>query len=189
MKKIILTGLALLIATVFMGCPEKEASGTPAPASAASSGNTAASSEYAARTKRASDAVLAADFSLPDLKGGKVNLADYKGKIIILDFWATWCPPCKAEIPGFIRLHNKYAKDGVVLIGAAIDDPNKVKPFMKSYGINYPICIADQATATNYGGIRGIPTTFVIDKEGYIAREYVGFRPEEQFEQDIKDLM
>lgn len=187
MKKTILAGLALLISIFFMGCPEKKSAEMPAPATV--QGSTSVSSEYAIKTKRASDAVKAADFSLPDLKGGKVSLADYKDKIIILDFWATWCPPCKAEIPGFIKLQAKYGKDGVVFIGAAIDDPNKVKPFMKSYGINYPVCIADQATSTNYGGIRGIPTTFVIDREGYIAREYVGFRPEEQFEQDIKDLM
>jgi cytochrome c biogenesis protein CcmG/thiol:disulfide interchange protein DsbE len=199
LKKIILIGLALLIAVFFMACPEKKSNETPAPAAAAISAETpaisvgqaiaAVSSDYAARTKRPANAAKAPDFSLPDLKGGKINLADYKGKVIILDFWATWCPPCKAEVPGFIALHDKHAKDGVVMIGAAIDDVDKVKSFVKRNNVDYLVCIADQATTGNYGGIRGIPTTFVIDKEGYIVREYVGFRPEELFEQDIKDLM
>lgn len=188
MKNLILICLTLLVAVLFTGCPEKESKITPAPASAAlSSQAPAVSSDYAVRSKRPSDAVKAIDFSLPDLLGGKVSLADYKGKVIILDFWATWCPPCKAEIPGFVALHKKYG-DKFIMIGAAIDDPNKVKNFVKNNNVDYPVCIADQSTANSYGGIRGIPTTFVIDKEGFISRQYVGFRPEELFEQDIKDL-
>lgn len=189
MKKLTAVFFVLLTVAVFTGCPEKKSEITPAPAATLSAAAPAVSSSYAAKTRRASDAVLANDFSLPDLKGGRINLADYKGKVVILDFWATWCPPCKAEIPGFVALHKKYAKDGLVLIGAAIDDPNKVRAFVNNNRVDYLVCIADQATTSAYGGIRGIPTTFVIDKEGYITREYVGFRPIELFEQDIKDLM
>lgn len=189
LKKLFLLALIVLIAGLFIGCPEKKSNVNPAPAVALSTQDNTLLSNYGKKTNRAADAVKAPDFSLPDLQGGTITLSNFIGKIIILDFWATWCPPCKAEIPGFIALNNKYEKSGVILIGAAVDDLNKVKSFAKNYGINYPVCIADQNTTTNYGGIRGIPTTFVIDKEGYIVREYVGFRPEETFEKDILDLM
>lgn len=170
-----------------VSCGEKKK--TPAPASnsapaAVSSNNLNDAVKYV----RLPSAKKAAEFSLPSIAEGRVTLSQYKGKIVILDFWATWCPPCKAEIPFFIELQNEYKND-VVFIGAAIDDMAKVKAFSKSYGINYPIGIADNSVTGAYGGVRGIPTTFVIDRDGYIYREYVGFRPKEVFEADIKTLL
>ncbi len=189
MKKSLLILSLLAISMLFAACPagdktddtavtiQPEVTSQPVPAG------------YAAKTKRPSDAVLAPNFTIDGLKGGKVTLYEHKGKIIILDFWATWCPPCKAEIPDFIALQNQYRSSGLVIIGAAIDDPNKVANFAKKAGINYIVGLATQDTASIYGGVRGIPTTFVIDREGYIVRQYVGFRPKETFEQDVKDLM
>lgn len=138
-----------------------------------------------------SDFKPAPDFELPDVNGKKVRLSDFKGKVIILDFWATWCPPCRAEIPGFIELYNKYKDKGVVIIGISLDEGGvkDVLPFMKEFGINYHILIGNYKVTQDYGGIRGIPTTFVIDKKGNIRAKYVGYRPKEVFERDIIMLL
>ncbi len=131
---------------------------------------------------------LAPDFTMQGIDGKNITLSEHKGKVVILNFWATWCPPCKMEIPDFIDLHDKYADSGLVIIGAAVDEPEKVKNFYKDYKMNYKVGIAHQQMAMNYGGIRGIPTTFLIDKKGNIAKTYVGFRPKEVFEQDFLKL-
>ncbi len=133
----------------------------------------------------------APNFELPDVNGKKVRLSDFKGKVIILDFWATWCPPCRAEIPGFIELYNKYKDKGVVVIGISLDEGGlrDVLPFIREFGVNYPILIGNYKVTQDYGGIRGIPTTFVIDKKGNIRAKYVGYRPKEVFERDIIMLL
>lgn len=121
-----------------------------------------------------------------------VSLSDYKGKVVVLDFWATWCPPCRKGIPDLIELKNEYGKNNVEVIGISLDGitrggatKNDVIPFMKDYGINYPVVVGDEKIAQLYGGIRSIPTSFVIDKEGYILSYYQGLIPKEQYKQDI----
>jgi cytochrome c biogenesis protein CcmG/thiol:disulfide interchange protein DsbE len=131
---------------------------------------------------RPPSAEKAPDFNLTDIHGKPFRLSDYKGKVIILDFWATWCPPCKAEIPFFIELEKQYGKDGLAVLGAALDDPGKVKNFYKAHAMNYPVAVADQELSMVYGGIQGIPTTFVIDRDGYIREKFVGYRPKQVFE-------
>ncbi|MFQ6083532.1 MAG: peroxiredoxin family protein [Candidatus Aminicenantia bacterium] len=121
----------------------------------------------------------APDFTLPDITGKKISLSDYQGKIIILDFWATWCPPCRIEIPAFIELYNKYKQQGLVIIGISLDrEGTKVLiPFIKKYGINYPILLGNKEVVKAYGGIRGIPTTFIIDQRGKIRNKHIGVPP------------
>jgi cytochrome c biogenesis protein CcmG/thiol:disulfide interchange protein DsbE len=193
MKSLITGVTVVFIAILFWGCPKSEDNSaktaavpaeTPASAPAAAVG-----SDYGARTKRPAEAAKASPFSLPAINGAAINIADFKGKVVILDFWATWCPPCRAEIPDFIAIQKEYTGKDFAMLGAAVDDAAKVKNFVKANKMNYPVFIVDQATSDSYGGIRGIPTTFVIDREGYIVRQYVGYRPKEVFEQDIKDLM
>jgi len=131
----------------------------------------------------------APDFMLTSLNKNKIKLSDYKGKVIILDFWATWCPPCKAEIPHFIDLYDKYNKQGLEIIGIATSDEKyKVDSFIKNFKINYPVAMADEKIANDYGGIRGLPTTFIIDKDGNIREQFVGYRPKEVFEEAFLKL-
>jgi cytochrome c biogenesis protein CcmG/thiol:disulfide interchange protein DsbE len=128
-------------------------------------------------------------FSLTDIKGRKVSLADFKGKVVILDFWATWCPPCKREIPDFISLQTDYASQGLQVVGIALDEPDKVVQFAHDQGMNYPVLLGTDEIAARYGGISGIPTTFILDKSGKIVERYEGFRPRGVFEDAIKKLL
>lgn len=134
-------------------------------------------------------ASAAPDLNLRDLNGNMVRLSDFKGKVIILDFFATWCPPCKEEIPDFIALQKQYGNQGFVMIGVSLSRLGEVKLFAEKLGINYIILIADNQATDAYGPIRSIPMTFVIDKEFKIARKYIGYRPKEAFENDITDLL
>ena len=130
------------------------------------------------------------DFSLTDSEGRTVALSDFEGKVVVLDFWATWCPPCRKEIPGFVALQDKYRDQGVEVVGVTLDDSwDPVHPFMKSYGINYTIVKGDAGVVTQYGGFRGIPTTFVIDRDGIIRKRHEGYGPPELFTAAVEALL
>ncbi len=129
---------------------------------------------------------IAPNFNLTDLNGKQVKLSDYKGKVVFLNFWATWCPPCKREIPDFIELQKKYSNQGFTFIGIALDDYQSVVRFAKDHKINYPVVIGDENLVKQYGNIRGIPTSFLISKDGKIVQRYEGYRTKEVFEKDIK---
>ena len=133
----------------------------------------------------------APNFTLPDLNGKPFTFSNLKGKVVILDFWATWCPPCRAEIPHFKSLYSQYKGDGLEVIGIALDQggANVVRPFAEDFQINYPILIGNQRVTEDYGGIRGIPTTFIIDRQGRIVEKFVGYRDKEVFESVIQDLL
>ncbi|RCK77616.1 MAG: Thioredoxin [Ignavibacteriae bacterium] len=124
-------------------------------------------------------------FELKDLNGKVVKSSEYQGKVILINFWATWCPPCKREIPDFIDLYKKYQKEDFVILGIALDDIKSVVDFKSAYKINYPILIGDQEVVRKYGNIRGIPTSFLIGKDGKIKQRYDGYRTREIFEKDI----
>ena len=133
---------------------------------------------------------LAPDFSLPDLEGNTVKLSDFEGKVIIIDFWATWCPPCVQEIPHFVELYEKYQDNGFQMIGIAISSGSveNVKKFATEHGINYLILMGNREVARKYGRVNAIPTTFLIDRQGRIVNKYIGYRPKEVFEKDLKPL-
>lgn len=130
----------------------------------------------------------APDFSFTDMNGKKLSLSSLRGKVVFVNFWATWCPPCRMEMPGFVQLMKQYEKDGLVIVGLAMDKTERVKPFMKQNGINYPVAITDQETAFKFGGIQGIPTTFIVDRNGCISDTHVGYRPKEVFEEAFLKL-
>lgn len=167
--------------------------GTHAIASAAShvQGGRPAPAQVAAKPVNPGLGVAPA-FSLTPASGGApVTLASFKGKVVVLDFWATWCPPCREEIPGFIKLYNDYKAKGVVVVGVSVDrgGAGLVKEFMAKNGINYPSLMADAAVQQAYGGIRSIPTTFVIDRNGNIQKKFVGGHDMSEFEAVIKPLL
>ena len=136
-------------------------------------------------------AAPAPDWSLQDLTGKTIKLSDFKGKVVILDFWATWCPPCRAEIPHFVDLQKQYKDQGLVIIGMSLDEGGNavVAPFAKKQNINYPVVIGNQDIAQQYGGVQGIPTTFVIDPSGNIVSRHEGFTDPSVFEGEIKKIL
>ena len=133
----------------------------------------------------------APDFELENFAGGKTRLADYRGKVVLLNFWATWCGPCVAEAPDFVDLYKKHREKGLVILGVSLDqNPRAILyPFIRRHKIDYPILLGDRRVAAAYGGITGIPTTFLIDREGMVRKQYLGSRPKSVFEEDIKELL
>ena len=149
-----------------------------------------AASPVAARQEPSLIGKPAPTFALKDLTGKPLALADYRGKVVLIDFWATWCVPCRAEIPHFIELQNKYASRGFSVIGISMDDaPEPVAPFAKKYKMNYPVVIGDGALGDKYGGILGLPTAFVIDRAGVIRQRYDGITSAETFEKAVVALL
>ena len=131
----------------------------------------------------------APDFSLSDINGGEISLSAFSGKVVILDFFASWCPPCREEIPDFIELEKAYGNKGFAMIGVALVSAGEAKDFAGKMGINYPVLVDDNKVSELYGPIRSIPTTFVIDKNGKVAKIYIGHRPKNVFEADINELL
>jgi peroxiredoxin len=132
------------------------------------------------------------DFTLKDMNGRDIRLADYKGKVILLDFWATWCGPCKLEIPSFVELQNKYGHEGLQVIGVSVDDTvEKLTPFVNELKMNYPVLLGlgHDDVQDAYGPIFGIPVNVVISRDGKICAKHAGISTKEQFEKEIKSLL
>ena len=129
-------------------------------------------------------------FKLSTLDGKPLSLADYKNKVILLNFWATWCGPCRAEIPDLVELQDKY-KDQLQIIGLVVDDEDEdaVKKFAQRYGINYPIAMATDEVRSEYGGIPALPTSFVLDGEGRLVQKHEGLRDPVLYEVEIRSLL
>ncbi len=130
--------------------------------------------------------------TVKDIEGHDVDLAAYRGKVVFLNFWATWCGPCKVEIPHFVDLQAKYRDQGVVFLGLSVDDTvEQLKPFVDEYKINYPVLVGlgNDDVQEAFGPLMGIPTTFVIDRQGSICRKHQGLATAEQFERIIQALL
>ena len=131
------------------------------------------------------------DFTLKDLEGKEVSLSTFKGKVMLLNFWATWCGPCKAEIPGFVELQEKYKND-LVIVGFSVDDTaDKARAFAAEYKMNYPILLGEgrEDVQDSYGPIWGIPASFIVSKDGKVCRKHLGIAPKAVFEKEVAALM
>lgn len=129
-------------------------------------------------------------FTLTDLGGNELILSDYKGKVVFLNFWATWCPPCRAEIPGFVEAYAEYKDKGMEIIGISVDRGGlgKVFDFVKAYQINYPVVMYTTQIIRDYEPGRAIPTTIIIDKNGMIRHKHIGYMNKGTLERYFLDL-
>ena len=132
------------------------------------------------------------DFTVVDLQGHKISSADLQGKVVLIDFWATWCQPCKQEMPGYQKLLDRYASQGFVVVGfkfdTMMDTENPVR-FAKKIGARYPLAVATDDLKQKFGGIEGLPTTMLYDRKGVLRQKVVGFEYTDAFEKDLKPLL
>jgi cytochrome c biogenesis protein CcmG/thiol:disulfide interchange protein DsbE len=133
----------------------------------------------------------APDFQLPSLDGAKVKLSDFRGKAVLLNFWATWCPPCKVEMPWFADLQKEYGKDGLVILGVAMDDsePDKIAQFASEMGVNYPILLGTDQVSDDYGNVQYLPTSFYISRDGTIVDKMTGLLDRKDIEEAVKKTL
>lgn len=132
----------------------------------------------------------APDFTLPLLDGGQLRLSSYRGKVVLLDFWATWCVPCREEIPHFVELQQKYGDRGLQIIGVSMDDsPDPVRPFYQQFHMNYPVVMGTADTGSAYGGVLGLPIAFLIDREGRIYSKHIGATNAAVFDREVDALL
>lgn len=157
--------IALVIILILTACSNADTK-----TSSQSPNTTASSSAGQTSTDELKDAP---DFTLAKMDGESFTLSDHEGKVVVLNIWATWCPPCRKEIPDFIEIQKEMRDDGVLFVGVSVDKEGwqVVRPFAKEYGINYPLVVDDGTIRQKYGPFRGIPTTFIINKKGKV--EYV----------------
>src|SRR5665213_3335173 len=132
------------------------------------------------------------NFTLKDMRGQDVVLSRFKGKVLLLDFWATWCEPCKVEIPAFVDFQEKYGKDGLQMVGISIDDtPAQLEPYVKDMKMNYPVLVGKDRDDVQdaFGPLVGIPVTVVISRDGKVCASHAGLTGRDAFEQEIKALL
>jgi peroxiredoxin len=130
-------------------------------------------------------------FALKDAGGASVNLVDYKGKVVLVNFWATWCGPCKVEIPWFIEFQEKYKDRDFAVLGVSMDDDGwkSVKPYLAEHKINYPVVIGTQLISDQYGSIDSLPTSFMLDRQGRIAAIHIGLAEKSEYQDEITKLL
>lgn len=135
--------------------------------------------------------VSAPGFALKDSNGRETRLAEFKGKVVLLNFWATWCGPCKAEIPWFSEFQKKFEGSGLVVVGVSMDEDGwqTVRPYMQKMSMGYRVLLGDDGTARQYGGIDSLPQTLLIDRQGRIAARHVGLTGKNTFEEGIAELL
>jgi len=133
----------------------------------------------------------APDFTLQSLEGKSVHLSDYRGKAVLLNFWATWCAPCKIEMPWFVELQKQYGPEGLQIVGIAMDDasPKEIGDFAKEMGVNYPVLIGKEAVGEAYGGVQFLPESFYIDRNGKVLDKAFGLKGRGEIEDNIKRII
>jgi len=133
----------------------------------------------------------APDFQLNDARGRTVSLARYRGKVVVLDFWATWCHGCKTEIPWFMEFAKRYRKQGLEVIGVAMDEDGwkSVQPYVRTTKMNYPVVVGDAAVARQFGAAENLPVTLLIDRQGKIAESHTGVVDRDAWERRIRELL
>ena len=134
---------------------------------------------------------LAPDFTLDSLNGKPVTLSSFRGQAVLLNFWATWCGPCKIEMPWFIELQKQYGPKGLQIVGVAMDDASKedIDKFVKEMGVNYPILIGKEAVGQDYGGVNVLPTSFFLDRDGKIVAREFGLQSRSVFVDHIEQAL
>jgi cytochrome c biogenesis protein CcmG/thiol:disulfide interchange protein DsbE len=133
----------------------------------------------------------APDFALKDLKGNTLHLKDLRGKVVLLNFFATWCAPCRQEIPDFVRIYERFKDKGLEIVGISLDmeGATLLNPFVRHYGITYPVVLGTREVVVDYGGIKGIPTSFLVDRNGVVTEHFVGLRPWRVLEKSVMELL
>ena len=179
-RLIILPVISLAVGFFAFSCGKKETNqGASAGAPAQTSAQPVASGS------------ISVNFTLTDIGGKSVSLADYKGKVVLVDFWATWCGPCRQSIPHLNELYAENKEKGFEILAIAMDENGEkvVPPFVASSRINYPVLLGTPDVEEKFGGLLGYPTTFLIDRDGHIADKTLGYRPKEYFEEKLKPLL
>jgi cytochrome c biogenesis protein CcmG/thiol:disulfide interchange protein DsbE len=141
--------------------------------------------------RAAGDRKSAPDFALKDISGAEVRLSGYRGRVVLLNFWASWCGPCNVEIPWFNEFENAYKERGFSVVGVSLDEGGwkTVKPYIEQMKLRYRIVIGDDSLARKYGGVDALPTTFLIDREGRIAASHIGLVGKAACEKEIAQLL
>ncbi|GIU74421.1 MAG: hypothetical protein KatS3mg004_1508 [Bryobacteraceae bacterium] len=147
--------------------------------------------EPARDVRKSSERKLAPDFELKDVNGKTIRLSDYRGQVVLLNFWATWCGPCKIEIPWFVEFQRTFKDRGFTVIGVSVDEDGweAVRPFLAARQVNYPVVIATPEVETRYGGVEALPMSFLIDRDGRIASTHVGLVTKKTYEDEIRQLL
>ncbi|MGH9783940.1 MAG: TlpA disulfide reductase family protein [Terriglobia bacterium] len=181
-RKVLLVGMFLTVAAVAMYVIERNRGPVPA-----ANPGTATTSAPAPAIR----GVAAPEFELPNLDGTPLRKSDLQGKVLLVNFWATWCAPCEIEIPWFIDFQKKYQDDGLEVIGISLDEegPEKVKKYVAEHKVNYKIVMGDEKTAEAFGGVIGLPTSFIVDREGKFYSMHRGLVGKDVVEEELLELL
>jgi len=178
LKGAVLLSSVVVLSVAFAGCSAREEAETPSGEAAATAEVTGTMPAAKAEGVGTEPGQTPPAFALPDLSGNEVSLSDFHGKVVILDLWATWCPPCRREIPFLVSLYEQYKDQGLVVVGVGLDQggASVIAPFVEANSVTYTILVGDQTISQQYR-VSGIPMTLMIDRDGRVASKDVGFAP------------